>query len=370
MKMMTRTSNIALRLALVAAIGVLPAIPQEPAKPETKPKAEEEPEINFRQTLKLVLAPTTVTDKNGDVITGLTVADFKLYDNDKKQELGNDVSVHPISIVVAVQANNEVGEILPKIQRVGSVIGDLVVGGNGEAAVVAFDHRIRTIQDFTSDSGKISDAMKKIKPGSSTSAMIDAVGAGVNMLKKRPEDHRRIILLISETNDKGSEGRAREIMREAQLHNVVVYTVNISHVVAELTQKAIPPAPSPIPPEATVGRPGVAMNPTTISQNRDLGSFIPVFEDIFKAGKGVFISNPATVFTKFTGGKEYPFVKLEGLESDLVRLGQELHNQYLLSYSPNNLSEGGYHKIQVVVSRPNLEIRTRPGYWTAGEAQQ
>jgi hypothetical protein len=44
-----------------------------------------------------------------------------------------------------------------------------------------------------------------------------------------------------------------------------------------------------------------------------------------------------------------------------------LHNQYLLSYQPNNLSEGGYHKIQVVVDRPDLEVRTRPGYWKATE---
>jgi hypothetical protein len=40
-----------------------------------------------------------------------------------------------------------------------------------------------------------------------------------------------------------------------------------------------------------------------------------------------------------------------------------------LSYSPNNQIEGGFHEIRVVVNRPNLEVRTRPGYWVATRAE-
>jgi VWFA-related protein len=351
--------------------GQLPSLAPQ-ASPERIPpqQRQDTPDTGtttFRSTVKVVLAPTTVMDRSGNVIGGLNVTDFKLYDNDKLQRLSTDVSFHPISIVVAIQANSTVSEILPKIQKIGSVIGDMVVGGNGEAAVLAFDHRMRVIQDFTNDSAQISDAFKKVKPGSSTSAMIDAVQYSINMLRKRPDDHRRIVLLISETGDKGSEGHVREVLDAAQIYNIVIYSVNISHVVSLLTDKGMPPAPSPIPPTATVGHPGAPMTPTTISQNRDLGNFVPAFVEIFKAAKGIFVSNPAEVLTRFTGGREYSFIKQEALESDLVHLGQELHNQYLLSYQPNNLSEGGYHKIQVVVDRPDLEVRTRPGYWKATE---
>lgn len=378
-KTMKKPSNRAMRFA--AALLFLPVWAQQPgqlppAPPPQQQSAEQDAaqtqgsdtgKSTFTSTVKIVLAPTTVMDRAGNIIGGLNVRDFKLYDNDKLQSLSTDVSVHPISIVVAVQANSSVTEALPKIQKIGSILGDLVVGGNGEAAVVAFDHRMRVMQDFTADSAKISDAMKKIKPGSSTSAMIDAVQYSINMLRKRPDDHRRVVLLISETGDKGSEGHAREVLDAAQFNNVVIYTVNISHLITALTDKGMPPPPSPIPPEATVGHPGAAMTPTTISQNRDLGNYIPAFVEIFKGVKGVFVANPAQVFTRFTGGREYAFMKQDTLESDLVHLGQELHNQYLLSYQPNNLAEGGYHKIQVVVDRPDLEVRTRPGYWKASE---
>jgi hypothetical protein len=40
-----------------------------------------------------------------------------------------------------------------------------------------------------------------------------------------------------------------------------------------------------------------------------------------------------------------------------------------LSYSPNNQTEGGFHEIKVIVNRPNLEVRTRPGYWVAARPE-
>ena len=325
-----------------------------------------EPTESIRTTVNVVLAPTTVTDKEGNFIAGLQPSEFSLFDNGKKQRLSQDISVHPLSMVVLVQANNEVTEALPRIQKIGNLIGEMVVGDNGEAALVEFDHRLQTLLNFTSDPGQIGDAFKKIKPGSSSSRMIDAVSDAIKKLRTRPDDRRRVILLISETRDNSSENHVREVLTEAQFANVAIYSINISHLVAELTKRDIPPAPSPIPTTAEIGRPGVATTPTTVSQNRDLGSVVPAFEEIFKGVKGIFVSDPMDAFTKLTGGRQYSFVKEKTLEHDLIQLGQELHNQYLLSYHPDNLSDAGYHNIQVVVDRPGLQVRTRPGYWSAG----
>jgi hypothetical protein len=48
------------------------------------------------------------------------------------------------------------------------------------------------------------------------------------------------------------------------------------------------------------------------------------------------------------------------------KIGDELHSQYLLSYSPNN-HEAGFHKIVVSVMKPDLTVRVRDGYWTAAQ---
>ena len=77
---------------------------------------------------------------------------FHLFDNGKEQNIQVDVSFPPISMVIAVEANDRVESVLPQIHKIGEMIQPIVIGDQGEAAVVAFDSRIRVMQEFTSDS--------------------------------------------------------------------------------------------------------------------------------------------------------------------------------------------------------------------------
>jgi hypothetical protein len=237
--------------------------------------AEEPSSDTIHVPVNVVIAPTTVTDKVGDFVTGLLPGDFALFDKGHQQKIVVDVSYRPISMVVAVQANNMVEEILPKIQKMGNVLDALVVGQAGEVAVIAFDHRVRTMLDFTTDSGRISDTLKKITAGSSSSRVIDATMDGIRMLRSRPEERRRILLLISERRDIASSGRLKETLNYAQLSNVTIYSVDISHLMTSLTGHPIPPAPYSIPPEAQHTPGGGTATPTEIDQNFNLGKYVP-----------------------------------------------------------------------------------------------
>jgi VWFA-related protein len=315
--------------------------------------------------LNVVIAPTTVLDRQGNYINGLSLDDFKLYDNNKPQRITADIGQEPLSLVVAVQASSMLTDVLPKIQHIGTMLDDLIIGQNGEVAVLAFDHRIRVVQDFTSDPGKIQVAMKNLTAGSSTSALVDAETQAVRMLSKRLPDHRRVLLLISEKRDKGSEGKLREALTATQLANVTVYSIDISHFVAQITGHTPMPAPDPFPATAQHVPAGGVQTPTSVDTQLYAGNYIPMFVDIFKAGKSLFIDDTLDVFTRYTGGKEYSFIKQKDLEKAVTALGEELHSQYLLSYTPTTQDEGGYHDIRVEVNRPRLEVRTRPGYWVA-----
>jgi hypothetical protein len=45
-------------------------------------------------------------------------------------------------------------------------------------------------------------------------------------------------------------------------------------------------------------------------------------------------------------------------------VGEDLRSQYLLSYRPNNLNEGGiFHSIRVETNYKELEVRARVGYF-------
>jgi len=341
------------------------ALAQSP--PAADPKDDKDAVI--RTSVNVVIAPTTVRDKKGEFVDGLQLQDFQLYDNNKLQRITADVRDEPLSLVIAVQKSSNLNDILPKIQRIGSMLNDLVAGQDGEVAVVAFDHRFQVAQDFTNETEKVSEALKKLVPGSANHAVIDAEMQCIRMLRNRPRDRRRVLLIIAEKRDRGSEARLREALTEAQFANVAIYSLDISSAMATLTTRGDPPPPPAIPTTAQHVPAGAALTPTTIDQNYYLGNAIPVFVDIFKGVKSLFVDDTLDVFTRFTGGKEYAFVSERSLEKAVEGISQELHSQYLLSYTPNNQIEGGFHDIRVVVNRNNLEVRTRPGYWVATRAE-
>jgi VWFA-related protein len=319
-----------------------------------------------------IVAPVLVTDRAGNIIDGLQPHQFHLYDNKKEQNIQVDVTFEPISLVVAIEASERVdGPLLSQIKHLGTLL-PLVVGDHGEAAVMAFDSRLRVLQDFTSDPDKVKVAIDKINAGNSSSRMIDAVDEAVRMLKKRPTDNRKIILLVSETRDRASEGRVRESLIDAQISNVIVYPVNITQLMVRLTGKPPTPRPSAIDVTAqpTVG--GNPPTPTSDANNYGVQNevqFMPLLQEIYKDAKRIFIDSPTEVFAKGTGGEEFSFIKEKGLEEAVQRISQEIRSQYLITYSPNNKGEPGFHAIAVGVENPSYVAKTRPGYWLGGGKQ-
>jgi VWFA-related protein len=322
----------------------------------------------IRTSVTNVIAPTTVTDKNGRYVLGLRADEFRLMDNGKPQKITPDFSTQPLSLVIAVQANAGMENVLPQVKKIGSLVETLVEGEGAEVAVLAFDHRIQEIQGFTEDKAKVSEALQKIKVGSTSHAANDAMMKALNMLSPRPQNRRKVLLMIAETRDNGSQMRSREVITQAEFKNVIVYSVNVSRAMTQLTTQAQPPRPNPVPPEARRLPNGQISTPTIDSQMQ-MGNWIPGLKELFDMGKGVFVDRPVEAVVRYTGGRTYDFVKQQALERAIADLGEELQSQYLLSYSPNNQDQGGFHEIVVEVNRPGLSIRTRPGYWVAARPQ-
>ena len=161
------------------------------------------------------------------------------------------------------------------------------------------------------------------------------------------------------------------MLSQADFAGVAMYSVNISQLIASMTSKAQPNRPSAIPPETQmipIGPAAGVQTPTTTAQ-MDMGNWVPAIKDVFDMAKSVFVPNPLDVYTRYTGGREFSFKNQKTLDHDVQTIGDELHSQYMLTYLPNNQTEGGYHKITVEVNKPGLKVRTRDGYWLAGKPE-
>jgi VWFA-related protein len=126
--------------------------------------AQEEP--TFRTGVNVVVAPTVVTDSDGNIVHGLQPSDFRLTDNDKLQQISVSTEYTPISLVIAIQANRSSEGALDRIKKIGPTLQSLVTGEHGEIAIMAYDHRVQLLQDFTSDSDKLEAALGQLKAGS------------------------------------------------------------------------------------------------------------------------------------------------------------------------------------------------------------
>lgn len=350
-------------LSVAAVLGAQQQPAPQPAAPGDQPR----PDVSVI-TIN-VQAPVTVLDADGNPVNDLTVVDFQLFDNGKLQKISEDLTTHPISLVVAVQSSAQVEKLIPQFQKLGSLFDQLVIGDTGEMAVLSFDSRVQTLTGFTSDADKIHTAFTKIKPGSYTAKMNDAAMEATNMLRTRPKDHKRVLILISESRDQGSGMRVRDVLTNQEFNDVVVYPVDISHLITSATSKVEPNRPDPIPPGGEHLPNGQVVTPTYQAQTTQLGNWTPVFKEIFTAVKAIFVDNPLEVYSRYTGGREFPFYSQKGLEQAISKIGEDLHSQYILSFVPSDRQEGGYHSIKVTVDKPNLKVWTREGYWMAARPQ-
>ena len=364
------------RLLLLTLVSGLIIAQQQtpPAQPAAPPQ---EPLQKFNVTSERVVAPVVVFDQRGNTVGGIRPDEFHLFDNDKEQNISVDESYEPISMVVAIQSNAEVEKILPQVNKIGNLIKPLMLGDLGEAAVISFDSRVKVLQDFTSDPDKITAGVKKIFAGGTYAHLNDAVDESIRMLRNRggrSQNRRLIVLLISETRDQGSSVGARETLIELQLRNVQVYQVTMSRLLGKLT--AAPDVKYDTRPPASVPMPaGVAATPTSVMQTYgtegNSATFLPLLLEIYRDAKAIFKTTPVQVYTKGTGGEEYPFYGGRGLEQAIEKIGEELHSEYTLAYSPSESvrAEGGFHHIVVsVTGHPYVArngIKVRPGYWSA-----
>ncbi len=305
----------------------------------------------IRTQVPLVLVPATVTDAKGNYVDGLGLSDFVLSDEGKPQRIQLDTSdtvLVPIDLVIAVQSSDIAAAMLAKLNRVGSMIQPLVLGERGHAAVVAFDNKVRLVQEFTSDPDLITAALGQIQPGAHKSGrMIDAVEDSVEMLRTQSSNRRRVLLLVSESRDRKSKTVLLDALRAAQREGVAIYTATYSPYATPFTTK---PQDLPVPP---------AENANT--------NLLAIFTELGRLGN----PNVADILARGTGGEHLSFLTLKSLEQVVLHFGEELHNQYLLSFTPEASSVSEWHHLLVKTpTHPAAIVRARPGYWSVPSQQQ
>ena len=311
---------------------------QEAPSPTGPPPASDAPAMpetdNPLQTLKigtnLVNVYFSARDKSG-FITNLKKEDCAIYENKDLQEIRNFTQEKslPLTIGILLDTSGSQQNVLPLEQQSGEEFLKDVLTPKDEAFLISFDINVNLLADYTNSAREIRRAMDKaqINTGAGTGSvtgngqargtlLYDAVYLAANE-KLRQEAGRKVIIMLTDGGEQGSQETLKTATEAAQKANAIVYVILIA----------------------------------------DRG-FYGGFGGIYTGDRDM------QQLTEATGGRVIN-VGNNGkrLEDAFNQIQDELRTQYLLSYRPKNTAFDGKFRTLNMDCGKGVKLQMRKGYY-------
>jgi Ca-activated chloride channel family protein len=268
----------------------------------------------FRAGTQIVPLYVTVTDREGRLVPDLTREDFRIFDEQKPQEVvvfNNEVQ--PITAVLMLDTSASMTGSLDLAKRAAEQFL-LRLLPDDRAVVGAFNDKIEFEGSFTGDRDALVATLKDLDFGNGT-RLYDATDESLSFLQGI--EGRRVIVLLTDGEDFGSREDAGDVQDRARAEEVMIY--------------------------------GIGMQTEYFNGQRRVRS------------------NPDRALKRMadeTGGGYFRLDDTDQLTSTFTRVAQELHSQYVLGFVPQTL-DGKVHKLTVQVTKPGLVARARKTYVAA-----
>ena len=346
----------------------MPPIDTIPSDTGATPSANHRNDVNPGQdlykisvTTNFVQIPVMVKDGNGRRVDGLLPKDFTVLENGKPQKLTYFTS-DPFELSVAVLIDLGMADVA--VQKVHQTYSSLVGAFSpyDEVALYTYSSTVSQVTDFTRKSERLTaslDSMKLVRghengppvlggplasgptvngmpvggppvapvntPPKEAHVLNDAILRAALDLSKRDRTRRKVILVISDGRERGSQASYKDVLRLLETHGIQIRAVVL-----------------------------------------DQGA-LPVYKQVEKIhhviGQGY--SNILPKYTNATGGGDVNSeLSRNAIEDAYVQITSEARNQYTLGYNPKAVAgASAYRTLEVVVDKKGLNIYTKAGYY-------
>ena len=298
----------------------------------------------IRVNTTVVLVPTLVEKSSGAVLYGLQPKDFTLLDNGVPQNVhvDEDLDSSPVSLVICVERGRDAALEFDKFARLGPLLELFTGQDRGEVALIVFDSRPAFLEGFQKDTAFIQHDLRQLPPGDGGAAIIDAAGFSIGLLENRPPDHRRVLLLISETRDHGSRVvTIPQLVERIGTSNTLVLSLTFSPSKAELIDWG--------------------------KGNTNGGTELNLMAPVVMAINAMRKNTPKTL-ASMSGGEYATFTTDKGFENRVAEVASHARNRYMLSFRPTDLAPG-LHTIKVSLAENyGAHVVTRASYWAVNDA--
>lgn len=360
------------QIAVVAGVAfalVASAFAQTPT-----PKPTQDDEV-IKVSSRLIVVPVSVTDANGQVVSGLTAADFRIAEDGRQQSIESmgSADVVPLEIVLLFDVSASTDPMFRFEQETAARFLREVMRPDDRATIFTIGQTPVLFQGRDTSEKAIASVMQ-IEITKGATAFFDTVRAAANYLRQNsPEGRRRVIVVISDGEDNFSEGVQRA-QRAAE-------------------RRVVDKGPDPDLKKfgrMIVQAQETAKNDERLKVLRALQDADIVHYSVNPAGSS-YLLNKISVFgqenmQKFsdeTGGTAFlpKFLPIDTKDSyqnannrlknndtlDRIfrQLANELRSQYLIQYySESELPQNKFVKLEVgIPTRTGVRVRARQGYY-------
>ena len=312
-------------------------------------------------TTNFVQIPVLVKDKQGRRVDGLLAKDFTVLENDKPQKLTFFTS-DPFELSVAILLDIGMADVA--FQKVNQTYSSLVGSFSpyDEFALYTYSSTVSQVSDFTSKPQRLTAELNQMKlvrgrengpavlsgplaagptvngypvgggqvapvntPPREAHVLNDAILRAALDLSKRDRTRRKVILVISDGRERGSQASYKDVLRVLETHGIQVRAVVL-----------------------------------------DSGA-LPGFRQVGKLH--LPLQGYSNILPKYVnatgGGEDNPELSRNGIEDAYAQITNEARNQYTLGYSPKAVpGASAYRNIEIRVDKSDLNIFTKAGYYS------
>ena len=331
--------------------------PPAPWRPKPTPTPKPEPEVLdvIKTTSNLVMVPVSITDQTGQAVQGLKVADFRLLEEGKQQEISGigDPEQVPLAIALLFDISSSTSQkgFFASQQKAAATFLRLVMKPADRAAIFTITGQPEVVQPLSSAETSAAK-MLAIAPATSSvpTAFYDTVAAAAKYLADNaPSNYRRVIVVLSDGDDNFSE-QIRDLSTadaDAKLSGKET-AAGVRAGLQRAHQRAVTNVQKLVQQADVIF---YAVNPG--------GPSIKLNQIAMRAERGMEAIAEATGGTAFVPDSDLD------LERVFRQVAAELRGQYLLQYYGDSTAPAGqFRKISVAVpARADVRVRARQGYY-------
>ncbi len=342
----------------------LPDLPTRPTQATDGMPGNHEDLLKFSVSVNFVQVPVTVRDSSGHLVPGLSSHDFAVFEDGVPQKLSYFTS-DPFPLSAAVVVDTNVSATMKKInESLPALVG--AFSEFDEVALFRYGNTVQEVSSFLGAGSIPSAALQRLKRtgreggppvvggpmGSGQTVngrpvdpqtpqvytapkeshvLNDAILRAAQSLSRRDKVRRRIIFVISDGHESGSTANYDEVRKVLLSNNISVYALGV-----------------------------------------DAASY-PIYDKLNRIRiPGMGYGNILPKFVVDTGGELTAEFDRQAIEHAYAKITEIARNQYTLGYNTKATPSSTYRTIVVNVHRPDLEVRTKDGYFPlpiAGQAK-